>query len=147
MLWAGFLVVAGFMLLFHMQINAELETTEIENIRLTANQQQVTLNGAIQDQATNLQSMSRTLSIIRHNPIAVVEYLNNLEKNLSIDTVIMTDDNGMGILSNLTQVDVMDNEAYQAAMHGEVWVTKPKKSAITGQEVITAAAPIKKIQR
>ncbi len=132
----GFLVIAGFMLLFHMEINAELEATEIENLRLTANQQQVTLNGAIDAQATNLQSMSKTLGIIRHNPIAVAEYLNNIEKNLNIDTVIMTDDNGMGTLSNLTQVDVMDNEAFQSAMHGVVWVTKPVKSVITGKDVI-----------
>ncbi len=144
LLWfgAGFFLVVLFMLFFYYHIDNELVETEVENIRLNANQQQAAIDGAIKAQVTNLNSMSRTLQIIANNEQATAEYLQNIEKNLGIDTVIVADDAGVGRLSNLRQVDVIDNEAYQWAMQGESYVTAPTQSRFSGKTVLIAATPM-----
>ncbi len=145
LLWfgAGFCVVVLFMLIFYYQVDSDLTETEVENIRLTANQQQAAIDGAIQGHVTNLKSMSRTLQIMGDDNKATAQYLQNIEKALNIDTIIVADDAGIGRLSNMTQVDVLDNEAFQVALQGETYVTKPTKSRFSGKEVLIASTPMR----
>ncbi len=140
---AGFCAVVLFMLIFYYQVDSDLIGTEIENISLTANQQQAAIDGSIKGHAANLKSMSKTLQIIGDDNNATAAYLQNLEKALSIDTIIVANDSGIGHLSNLTQVDVVDNESFQAAMQGETYVSKPTKSRFSGKEVLVAATPMR----
>ncbi len=148
LLWfgAGFCAVVFFMFIFYHQIDNNLIETEVESISLTANQQQAAIDGSIKDHATNLKSMSRTLQIIGDNANAVTSYLQNIENTLNIDTIIVANDTGIGRLSNLTQVDVIDSEAFQAAMQGETYVSRPIKSRFSGKKVLVASTPMKNEQ-
>ncbi len=130
LIWFGlaFIVAAIAMFLFYKDINLKLVTTEVDNIELTANQQQSTINGVIARHAANLVSMSNTLMIIGKNEAALAEYLSNLENNLGIDTVIYVNPDGYGRLSSLKTVDVFSNEAFQGAMQGELTVSAPYQS-------------------
>ncbi len=142
--WFGlsFILAALFMFLFFKDVHTKLEQTEIENIRLSAKQQQASINGFIATQAKNIASMSKSLLIIANNQEAVAEYLQILENNLGISSVIFANTHGIGRLSNFKQVDVVDSEAFQAALQGRVYATAPFQSRFTGKEVLAASSPI-----
>ncbi len=138
----GFVVVVFLLFYFYKDINNKLVQAEVKNVHLSANQQQATIDGFIATQATHLASMSQTLLIFDNNPLVISEYLQNLERNLGIDTVVVADAYGIGLLSNLNQVDVLDSEVFQRALHGEVSVTAPYVSRFTGEDVIAAGHPM-----
>ncbi len=144
LLWfgAGFCVVVLFMFIFYYQVDSDLVDTEVENIRLTANQQQAAIDGAIEGHVMNLKSMSRTLQIIDDSDGAIAAYINSIEKALNIDTIIVADNTGVGRLSDLTPVDVIDHEAFKAAMEGKTYSSKPQRSQFSGKEVLVASTPM-----
>ncbi len=142
--WFGlsFLLVTLLMFLFFKDVNTKLEQTEINNIRLSAKQQQASINGFIAAQAKNIASMSKSLLIISDNQEAIAEYLQILESSLGISSIIFADTSGIGRLSNFKQVDVVDSEAFQSALQGHLHVTAPFQSRFTGKEVLAVGSPI-----
>ncbi len=139
---AGFIVVVLFIWLFYMHVNKELIATEVANVSLAANQQQAAINASVLGHASALKRMPTTLQIIWHDKDVLTNYLQNFEKTLGVDNVILADTHGIGQLSNLNKVDVTENKAFQAALEGKTHVTAPFFSKYTGKEVIAAATPM-----
>ncbi len=119
------MAVVTFLFFFHKNISNELSDTEIENISLTANQQQASINGVIQSHARNLNSMAKTLLIIDTDQRGMEKYIRNLEKTLGIDTVIFSGTYGHAFLSNGDSVDVSQNPVFIETRKGSPYVSLP----------------------
>ncbi len=139
---AGFIAVALFMFFFYKDVHSKLTQTEIENIRLTANQQQATIDGIISSHIDNLKSMSHTILVLGRNDANIGEYLRNIEKSLSIQKVVYANNEGRGLMANNSHVYIDDNEAFQGAIRGEITSTSPYTSKFSGERVIAVGVPM-----
>ena len=124
-------------------IDKALDVTDKENVAASASGQQNSVNALINSQISNLTSIAKTLILIADDTNDVSNFLLNLEKNLSFETIIISDSNGNGVFSDLEEVKITDNYIFHTAISGTIGATDVYVSNYTYKDVFALAVPIR----
>ncbi len=123
-------------------VNTELKDSIDETIHSATFQQQVAINETFEEKLLELQTIVETIQLIGADEDFLIEYLTNIKKVNELDTLILSDLDGYGIMANGEIVNLSQNENFAKAISGELCISEPKISAYTGTSVIEVLSPI-----
>ncbi len=128
---------------FNANIRTNLNITDRENFSAMASQEQAAFNSVIKNTIDSLTSITNTLVALGDDTQAKIQFLHNIEKSFSLDTIIMADVHGQGIRSTGQEVDVTPLFTFQEAIKGHVTATDMQLSEFTGQYAVTVSIPMR----
>ncbi len=128
---------------FNKSIHDNLNKTDAENISAIASQEHAALNNVIKSATASLISITKTLVTLQDNREAQLQFLQNVEKALNFDTIIMADVHGRAIRASGEKLDIRTNPLFTAAMRGNTSASDIHVSDITGNYVLSVAVPIR----
>ncbi len=129
-------------LMFFNTVSNELEESLEENLKDMASQQQLAINMHLESMIYSLVSMAEALPIIGVDESEILAYIEEKQEELSLQTILVIDVNGIAYLSNGTLSNVAHNAFYKIALAGESYATEPYISEYSGEEVFTVSVPI-----
>ncbi len=128
---------------FNRNVYRELESSATETLVDTANQQQLSVEREFEIKQTLIVNIANTFALLGSDKEAVLEYMQNVERDFKLDTIILSEVDGRASLSDNTQVNISEMSYYDDVLKNEEVVTsQPYISPYTGNEVIAVAAPI-----
>ncbi len=128
--------------MFNYGVTLRLEDSTKATLSEISSQQQLIFQAQLEKEQQILENTSEALTLIGYNEDGIVEYLDVVQRHSGIDTLIITDYNGVGVLADRTIVNIANEPYFESAMQGNFVLSEPSKSAVSDDIVLTAAVPV-----
>ncbi len=127
---------------FNNMVFEELEASAKSSLQEMASEQSKAISLIIENKRDNVIGIVDTIRFIGNDIETLYNSMDLWEKEFEIETIILTDLNGNGIVSNGGTANIADRDYFHPAAAGEIVLSNAYDSSHTGNRVLALAAPI-----
>ncbi len=127
---------------FNNMVFDELESSAKSTLKQMANEQNRAVSIIIEHKRDNVIGIVDVVRFIGNEPEILFESMDIWENEYDIETLILTDLEGLGIVSTRETVDISDSPYLAPAISGEIVLSSVYESSYTGNSVLSLFAPI-----